>query len=531
MNRTYSLIIALFLTINNFAISDNGIEKEWEINSTYQIVDNISQLQTLKFTDSGKSILFKVLGYYTPGDGGGGDFYFDPKSKEIANSGTIIKSNTTNGMFKRLYSGALNVLWFGVKRNVFEDQAAPLNKAIEYAYKNHDAVFVPNGMYYVKSTISIYEGVEFSGENMKHTLFKCDVPGDFAVIENRSSETSNGGRTSLSSFTINTMSRYGLLYTTDQKHYPFTASFKRIEVVANRKGNFKQSVAIKIEGLSHAHFDTVLCQSTGTAFEISGDRFNTGVMTFNNCFFGNKYTNRIGFHFANGQALDSYSFNACYFGGLNTCELIGNGHNTVVSATHNACHYENFKAQSDKEVGSSLIQFNSNYKNKGGYGASGFSWNNCIFGGKSDIDCVVKFNDGNYRGISFTGMRVVNVGDTPVFSFAKKARFSDCNIDGLSQFPGSENTFDDKSIAWENKEGFTWGWNVNKNGYYHLNNGVKSDERPVRMIDDIKHIAKDVNYNKGDIFYNNNPRKRKYIGWICVKSGTPGEWRRFGKIK
>lgn len=333
------------------------------------------------------------------------------------------------------------------------------------------------------------------------------------------------------SFRINTKSHYGLLYITDQKHYPFTASLERIEVIANQKGSFKESVAIKIEGLSHAHFDTVICASTGTAFIISGDKFNTGVMTFNNCFFGNTSTNKIGFHFENGKALDSYVFNSCYFGGTHVSELIGNGNNTVIGATHNACHFENSKGKSDDRVGSALIQFNLNNYNESGYGAIGFSWNNCTLGSNNTVKSAIKFNKGYYSGITFTGTRIVNIGNAPDFYFDEESVFKDCEISGISSQSIADNTIIDKTTVWENKKGITYGWNVYNNGYYNLQNGIKTDERLVRLIDDVKNIPNDVHYNKGDIYYNSNPKKRAYIGWICVKTGTPGEWRKFGKIK
>ena len=37
-------------------------------------------------------------------------------------------------------------------------------------------------------------------------------------------------------------------------------------------------------------------------------------------------------------------------------------------------------------------------------------------------------------------------------------------------------------------------------------------------------------FNKGDICWNNNPQASSYVGWVCVVSGTPGEWLPFGAI-
>lgn len=37
-------------------------------------------------------------------------------------------------------------------------------------------------------------------------------------------------------------------------------------------------------------------------------------------------------------------------------------------------------------------------------------------------------------------------------------------------------------------------------------------------------------YKEGDIVWNDTPRPTSYIGWVCVREGTPGEWKPFGQI-
>jgi hypothetical protein len=37
-------------------------------------------------------------------------------------------------------------------------------------------------------------------------------------------------------------------------------------------------------------------------------------------------------------------------------------------------------------------------------------------------------------------------------------------------------------------------------------------------------------FSKGDIIWNSDPGPSKYIGWVCVTSGTPGIWAPFGLI-
>ena len=37
-------------------------------------------------------------------------------------------------------------------------------------------------------------------------------------------------------------------------------------------------------------------------------------------------------------------------------------------------------------------------------------------------------------------------------------------------------------------------------------------------------------YNQGDIVWSDTPTPGGNLGWICVRTGSPGEWRSFGNI-
>jgi len=60
------------------------------------------------------------------------------------------------------------------------------------------------------------------------------------------------------------------------------------------------------------------------------------------------------------------------------------------------------------------------------------------------------------------------------------------------------------------------------NGPVSLNNKrfVKSDARPT--------VGR---FSVGDICWNTQPKATDYVGWICVREGTPGEWMPFGQIQ
>jgi len=44
-------------------------------------------------------------------------------------------------------------------------------------------------------------------------------------------------------------------------------------------------------------------------------------------------------------------------------------------------------------------------------------------------------------------------------------------------------------------------------------------------------LASHGTFRRGDRMYNHAPQPGGFVGWICVKAGTPGDWRGFGRIE
>ena len=57
---------------------------------------------------------------------------------------------------------------------------------------------------------------------------------------------------------------------------------------------------------------------------------------------------------------------------------------------------------------------------------------------------------------------------------------------------------------------------------------------PVRFEGKKFEVGNDIpttgSYRKGDIVWSDNPKPTGYVGWICVREGTPGSWKPFGQI-
>lgn len=76
-------------------------------------VSSIAELRAISFTPSDGDTI-NVTGYYSAGDGGGGQFYWDATSTEADNGGTIIKvASVATGRFKSSTPYEINILKFG----------------------------------------------------------------------------------------------------------------------------------------------------------------------------------------------------------------------------------------------------------------------------------------------------------------------------------------------------------------------------------------------------------------------------------
>ncbi len=110
-----------------------------------------------------------LLGYYNPGDGGGGDFYWDNISNEPTNGGTILaKTGITTGRWKRIYNGAVNIRWFGAKGDfdgttgTGTDDVLALQKAID----NFLFIYVPTGKFFISIPLLLRSYLTIFGQGI-----------------------------------------------------------------------------------------------------------------------------------------------------------------------------------------------------------------------------------------------------------------------------------------------------------------------------------------------------------------------------
>lgn len=62
---------------------------------------------------------------------------------------------------------------------------------------------------------------------------------------------------------------------------------------------------------------------------------------------------------------------------------------------------------------------------------------------------------------------------------------------------------------------------------FETNGPVKFQRKKMEVGDGVPTIGL---YNQGDIVWHDAPAPGGNLGWICIRTGTPGEWRSFGTI-
>ena len=151
--------------------SGAGNSAGWRrVNPGFTHVNSIVALRALP-GGSTRSIAI-LTGYTTAGDGGGGVFVWSTTAAPD-DGGTVFNASAGNTAgWRRVFSGALNVRWFGATGGgTTPDQAAFQQTINVAASSGKGTVFVPNGVYRIQATVDIPSDVNVHGEGERSLIF------------------------------------------------------------------------------------------------------------------------------------------------------------------------------------------------------------------------------------------------------------------------------------------------------------------------------------------------------------------------
>ena len=132
----------------------------------------------------------------------------------------------------------------------------------------------------------------------------------------------------------------------------------------------------------------------------------------------------------------------------------------------------------------------------------------------------IKFNDNNQLTITGNGL---SVAESFTINCDSEQEFK-IESNGAIELGNRHNTnrrvsmYGQVSVGVSNPESdvaFTVGGAVNLNGKKFVKGTT---------------IPSSGRYSVGDICWNTQPEATSYVGWICIREGTPGEWLPFGQI-
>lgn len=153
------------------------------------VVPTIDALRGLSVVGLEDGQAVNLGGYYAPGDGGGGVFFYSPASARADNGGTIIAPDSGGGRWIRDYATSINVRWFGAVGDNATDDSGAIQAAIDYAQDEIDLVsvgkfqiYLPGGNYFITQSLTIRRShIAFVGDQNRVTAIRRSFTGGYTL--------------------------------------------------------------------------------------------------------------------------------------------------------------------------------------------------------------------------------------------------------------------------------------------------------------------------------------------------------------
>lgn len=126
-------------------------------------VDSVAALKAISVDGLADNAVAIVLGYNEPGDGGGGQFFYNQSSVALNNGGTIISPDVGDGRWLRAFSGPIDVAWFGAVGDGATDDTAAINAAITAVDNEGGGMIVAPRVYRVFDQVNACSNLVIDG--------------------------------------------------------------------------------------------------------------------------------------------------------------------------------------------------------------------------------------------------------------------------------------------------------------------------------------------------------------------------------
>lgn len=132
------------------------------------ILNSIASLQATNGTAPNEYC--NLQGYYTPGDGGGGEFYWDQTSQAPHNGITVIQALSTTGRWKRTFNNVIDIRWCGAKGDGITDNLTVVQNVIDFCSANRYSIYLSPGTYICNGTIWLKSNTHIYGDAVNSVL-------------------------------------------------------------------------------------------------------------------------------------------------------------------------------------------------------------------------------------------------------------------------------------------------------------------------------------------------------------------------
>lgn len=411
--------------------------------------------------------------------------------------------------------------------NGVADDTAAIQACINHAAQSGGGkVVLPiPSSFYKFTTLNIPDSVEIEGVNRYKVILKTSAIGGTAIyFSGTAGIGTSKSRIKLSGFTLKSAGGteavdFGIkidrFVAGGADVFPGQYDFDNIEITGLQKAG---AIAFYADDVSHMSLSACLFTTeAGIAAKINGTAYNTGVMDFRSCVFGDKSKDTIGLWIDEGSAIDSISFTGCYYAGKTAAEKIGHGNNNVRSISHLGCHYEN----NTVAAGNAMVELAGG----GGVGGIGLSWRNCSMVGFGNCELAFNFKDGYYYGISIEDCEFNNIKAAGNIVKLNSSIFKHCTFKMGQLVVTTPNVF--SGASFRDDGGWFGGWTI-IDTTTDFQKGLKISGK--RIVSGSTEPLSGT-YDVGDICINTAPTRTRNIAfWQCATAGTGAgaTWRAHG---